>query len=211
MAFYITSIFFITLIISFVGTLPFGPINLIMIDTTLKNNFRAGFWFAVAAALVEMGQSVIALYGSSFISKTIEKGPWVQIAGFLFFLLLGTLFLLKKNTADSIAPENVQNGFFRKGLVVAMLNPQAIPFWVIVLAILQSTPIATVTSQRNILLIVSFALAAASGKLGALLLFGILSERIISRSTLIRTHINRIIGFILIIVGVFQGILAFIV
>lgn len=211
MAFSMLAVFFITLLISFVGSLPFGPINLVMIDTTLKNSLRAGFWFSFAAALVEMGQSLVALHGSSWLSREVYDSPWIKIVGFILFSLLGLLFLFKKNHDSTTVNNTSQKGFFVKGLVVASLNPQAIPFWVIILAYLQSAQISTVNSHSTTANIISFAVGASCGKLGALMLFGIMSQQIISRSSLIRNHINRIIGIILLAVGMFQGILAFVV
>lgn len=203
------AIFSIALIISFVGSLPFGPINLVMIDTTLKNSLRTSVWFAVAAAIVEMGQSFVALQGSSWMAHLIEHSPWIKMVGFLFFLIIGMLFFFKKTKGDTIEiADSKQQSFFFKGFLVAMLNPQAIPFWVIMLTLLPSTSLIRISSQSHTADILSFMMGASCGKLGALLLFGILSERIISRSALIRHHINRIIGIILISIGMFQGILA---
>jgi len=181
-----------------------------MIDTTLKNSLRTSFWFAIAAALVEMGQSLIALHGSSWFTALIEKGPWLKIGGFFFFLLIGTLFFFRKSNEDRVTTNHFQNNFFLKGFVVALLNPQAIPFWVIMLTLLSSTSFIRISSESHTADIVSFIMGASCGKLGALLLFGVLSERIINRSHLIRNHINRIIGIILISIGMFQGILAFV-
>ncbi len=210
MAFTIFAIFFVTLLISFVGSLPFGPINLVMIDTTLKNSLRTSVWFAVAAAMVEIGQSWIALYGNAWMTQLIESGPWLKIAGFLFFLMLGMVFFLKKDQETQVKPSRFQNNFFLKGFIVAVLNPQAIPFWVIVLAFIPASSFFNISSESHTSMILSFVIGASFGKLGALLLFGMLSERIISRSDLIRNHINRIIGIILISIAMFQGILAFV-
>lgn len=211
MAFSMLAIFFITLIISFVGSLPFGPINLVMIDTTLKNSLRAGFWFSFAAALVEMGQSLVALHGNSWLNSEVYHSPWIKILGFILFSILGLLFLFKKERETNHNSYSSKKGFFVKGLVVALLNPQAIPFWIIILAYLQSTQFSTINAQSTTANIISFIVGASCGKLGALMLFGIMSQQIINRSSLIRNHINRIIGIILLAVGMFQGILAFVV
>lgn len=209
MIFSILVIFFITLIISFIGSLPFGPINLVMIDTTLKNSLRAGFWFSVAAALVEMGQSLVALQGSKWLNPSIYQSPWIKIGGFLFFSFLGVIFLMKRETEKTKHSNGSSSGFFVKGLLVATLNPQAIPFWIIVLAFLQSAQVSTVNAESDTANIISFAIGASFGKLGALMLFGLMSQYIISKSDMIRSHINRIIGIILLTVGIIQGVLAF--
>ncbi len=201
------AIFFTTLLISFIGSLPFGPINLVLIDLTINYRLRSAYGFALAAALVEIAQSFLALWGSSWLWQLIHQSIWIKLAGFVFFLILGMVFFFRKEKGNTLSIENSQKSFFLKGLVVAALNPQAIPFWVIVLTFLSNASILDVTAESPILYIVSFNVGAAFGKLLALLLFGILSEYIMVRSSFIRHYINRIIGVILIGIGVFQGIL----
>ncbi|HMN91138.1 MAG TPA: LysE family transporter [Saprospiraceae bacterium] len=206
------SVFFIVLIISFFGSLPFGPINLMMIETTLRNSLRAGIPFSVAAALVEMGQSWVALQGSTWIEQLLKGGPWVQLAGFVFFLLLGLVFLFKKNQQEGTSTSiSHRGGPFIKGFVVASLNPQAIPFWIIILAILRSENLLEISAQSPFFVIITFTIAASAGKLAALLLFGLLSVHIFSRMALLRKHLNRIIGFILIGIGMAQAIFSLLV
>lgn len=202
------SILFITFIISFLGTLPLGPINLSMVDVTLRNNLRAGFWFSVAAAFVEMGQSVVALQGSSWISQFLTNSIWTKVIVFAVFCTLGLLFFFKKNTAINQDISVRRGKHFAYGLLIAFLNPQAIPFWLVVLALLESAQIMSIHMGSPLLNIASFLLGTSLGKLGALMLFGILSEPIVRRASVIRNNLNRIIGLILIVLGISQGILA---
>ncbi len=198
----------ISWIVSFLGSLPFGPINLVMIETTLKNSLRAGVPFAIAAATVEMGQSLVALYGSVFINQLIQSGPWFKLFGFFVFLMLGLAFFFKKSQETAPEGRRLSNNQFLKGLMVAFLNPQAIPFWVIMLAFLHSAQLMNINAHSSFAVVFAFLLGAALGKLCALVLFGILSQRIIYKISIVRNHLNRIIGIILIAIGMFQGILA---
>lgn len=206
------SIFFITLIVSFLGTLPFGPINLSVVDITLRNSIKAGFWFSVAAALVEMGQAIVALYGSSWLNDMMVHSPWVKILGVFIFIILGLAFYFKKSqhteiqTIKTTARDTIS--YFTKGMAIAFLNPQAIPFWIFVLAFLHSTEFMSISAASPLSSIVSFLLGAAFGKLGALMLFGIMSQTVLHRATNLRANLNRIIGVILIFIGMVQGIIA---
>lgn len=198
----------ISWIVSFLGSLPFGPINLVMIETTLKNSLRASFPFAIAAAMVEMGQSLVALYGSVFINQLIQSGPWLKLFGFFVFLILGLAFFFKKSQETAQRERHFNKNHFLKGLIVALLNPQAIPFWVLMLAFLHSAQLMNINVHSSFAVVFAFILGAALGKLCALMLFGLLSQRIIYKSSIVRNHLNRIIGIILIAIGMFQGILA---
>jgi len=208
----VVSVFFITLLTSFLGTLPFGPINLSMVDVTLRNSLRAGLWFSIAAALVEMVQSVVALYGSSWLSKMMVDGPWLKILGFAIFVVLGLVFYFKKtqdpNDAELQERCRKKGSHFINGLIISLLNPQAIPFWIIVLAFLHSAEIMSLNQSSPLPNIVSFLFGAALGKLGALMVFGIMSQTVISRASTLRENLNRIIGVILIVIGVMQAVLA---
>ena len=55
------SVFFIALVASFGGTLPFGPINLSVVNTTINRSFKAALRFSTAAALVEILQALVAV------------------------------------------------------------------------------------------------------------------------------------------------------
>ena len=76
------AIFFTTLLISFIGSLPFGPINLVMIDVTINYRLRSAYGFALAAALVEIVQAFLALWGSSWLWQLIHQRIWIKLAGF---------------------------------------------------------------------------------------------------------------------------------
>lgn len=54
---------------SFTGTLPLGPINLSVVEVTVNRSFRAAIWLSVAAALVEIFQSLLALTGTHWLGR----------------------------------------------------------------------------------------------------------------------------------------------
>ena len=60
---------------SFLGGVAFGPINLSVVDITLKKSVRSAIRFCVAAALVEIFQATIAILFGKVISRKIEEIP----------------------------------------------------------------------------------------------------------------------------------------
>ena len=45
--------------LSFIGSLPFGIINMTVAETTVRKGFRAGFWTSVGAANIEYLQVLV--------------------------------------------------------------------------------------------------------------------------------------------------------
>lgn len=203
MDFSLLMVFVVAGLASFLGTLPFGPINLSVVDTTLNRSLRAALRFSMAAALVEIVQSWIAVRFSWTVGRLLTESPAVKLGAFLLFLSLGVFFFLKKNRDGATA--NIRHrGDFLKGLIISFLNPQAIPFWIAVLTYLDSYEILHLDTHSPFRLVVAFLLGVSVGKFAALALFGFLSQRIAHHSGLLARWINKIIGLILFGIALLQ-------
>lgn len=193
-------------IASFLGTLPFGPINLSVVDTTINRSFRAALWMALAAAIVEIVQSFIALHCSMFINDYLQNSPIVKVAALILFLGLGLAFFFKKASQNKPEQENTKGNSFIKGFFIALVNPQAIPFWIFVLAYLDTAQMIHLDSHLGFQVVIGFLLGVSIGKFCALLLFGLLSRFISNKTTTLNLWMNKIIGSILILIALIQGI-----
>lgn len=190
---------------SFLGALPFGIVNLSVVDTTLRRNFRAGVQLSLAASFVEVMQLGLAMYlGMTFVQE-LRTHIWIKAAIVLLFVGLGLLFFFRKTREGG--PRNAHLPEFVRGIILSLINPQALPFWVFMIAWLQSAHL--VQFDGRLVLILLFAAGVWLGKLLALLLFGWLSLRIASRVELLGRLTNRVIGAILLLIGCYQGISLF--
>lgn len=185
---------------SFLGTLPFGPINLSMVDTTLKEGLKVGLRFSIAAAIVEIGQSLFAYSFGTFITQYLEHNLWVQLGVFLVLLIIGLLFFLRKENVQMEDKRNLSP--FAKGAIIGLLNPQALPFWVAIIAALKSSQWLSFAMWDFMLL---FLFGVSLGKLAALLLYGKLSLWIVQRVSSLNHWMNRIIGSIFMMLALIQG------
>lgn len=201
-------VFLITWTASFTGTLPFGPINLSVVDTTIRQSFRAGLWFSVAAAIVEIGQSFIALQFNHSITGYLDGHPWAKLVAAIVFLGIGLAFLLRKDKEENQKQQWAKKSNFVRGLFISLLNAQAIPFWIFVLAYLETSQSIQFSTHQSMQIVMAFFLGVSTGKLAALLLFGLLGQLISQRSQLIQHWMNKAIGGILIGIGLFQGLQA---
>lgn len=203
----VMQLFLVGWLASFLGTLPFGPINLSVVSRTVKESLRAGLWFAFAAAIIEIFQSFIALHCSAFISQYLESSPWVKWTTATLFILIGLFFILKKEKEKIISekPAKKDNNFLA-GVFISILNFQAIPFWIFVLTYLDMSHHIRIDASLSLLGIALFLIGVSTGKFAALALFGFASQRVKGRVHQLKYLMNKIIGTILMLIGIFQFI-----
>ncbi len=187
---------------SFLGGVAFGPINLSVVDITLKKNFSSALRFSFAAALVEIGQATIAIMFGKLISRKIEEFPELKLIVIAFFLLLGLFFIFKKDNPKADISTESKRSTFLNGIVVAILNPQTIPYWIFVLAYLKSANVLYLKSWHMVLFLVGVSI----GKFIILGIYGYLSEHIKRHTTNLNVYVSKGIGGLLIVVGVIQAI-----
>ena len=193
--------FLIALTATFVGAIPFGPINLSVVNTTLTKSFRSGFQISFAASIVEIFEASAALFFGVYIDKFLMNNNWIQVVIFLAFIGLGVHNLTKVTHPKLKERTRLKVSDFAKGLIVAISNPQAIPFWIFTLAFI-SQQIELEYFGVNL----GFFLAGVFvGKLLALLLFGLLSNFLKPRLQNSCKAINRSFGAILVIIGLLQA------
>lgn len=188
---------------SFLGGVAFGPINLSVVDLTLKRNMRSALRFSAAAALVEIIQAVIAVMFGKLISRKIEEFPELKMAVIAFFVILGLFFIFKNDKPKTEISSNKESSNFINGFIVAILNPQAIPYWIFVLAYLKS---ANVLFQLDAWHLTLFLVGVSIGKFIILSLYGYLSEYIKRHFTNLNEYVSKTIGGILLVVGIIQAI-----
>ena len=161
--------FIIGFIAAFLGSLPFGPINLSVVDTTIRQSLNAGLRFALAAAIIEIGQSFIAVHCSMFITQFIESSPWVSISIALIFIAIGTTFLFKKKVGKVKEEKTKKENSFIRGLLISAVNMQAIPFWIFILTYLETAQMIHLNTSQRLSYILLFLAGVAIGKFLALL------------------------------------------
>ena len=194
--------YFIGLIVSFIGTIPIGPINLTVVSTTLKKGLPAAIQVSIAAAMVEILQSFLAVYCGMMIIESLELYPIFKLSIFTLFIIAGAIFLYKSNQPTSSPPKrfSVKISNFSRGLVVGLLNPQAIPFWVFFLAYMKMTNWIDYEFYH----ILSLLVGVFTGKFLALYCYGLLSMAVSKRITDITSLMNKVLGSVLIGIGLLQ-------
>lgn len=189
---------------SFLGTLPFGPINLSVVSRTVKSSLRAGLWFAFAAALIEIAQSFIALHCSALINQYLDSTPWIKWATAGLFTLLGLVFMLRREKIQEEETAKRKDNNFLAGIIISVINFQAIPFWIFILTYLDMSHHVRIDTNLSLGGIALFLLGVSTGKFAALTLFGLVSQSVKNRVHQLKFWMNKVIGFILLLIGIFQ-------
>jgi threonine/homoserine/homoserine lactone efflux protein len=119
-------------ILSFIGSIPFGTINVTVIETAILKGMRVAVWVVLGAAIIEFIQACVALLFSHLITQnplTEQILFWISIP---IFIGLGVYYLRQK--PEESEPDALQ-GYaggrgFLKGILVSSLNVLAIPYWI---------------------------------------------------------------------------------
>lgn len=186
--------------VCFAGTLPFGPINLTVAKITIEKSRLRGFEVAVAAAAVETFQVLLAVWFGLVIGTFLEGNVIFRAAVATAFLLIGVV-VFRRRPAESLAADGHSFGSeFKTGLLVAAVNPQAIPFWIVALAAINDYTDLTFQGLELAL----FLAGVFAGKVLALTGFIIASDYLKTHLQQSGKLVNYALGSVLIIIGVLQ-------
>jgi L-lysine exporter family protein LysE/ArgO len=185
----------------FIGTIPFGPINLTIVKTTVDYDARRGLEVAFAASIIEVLQALTAIFFGMLISNFLETNSVIRLAIALVFISLAVFVFTRKTNPSLRKDSKMQQSSFKKGLVIAGLNPQAVPFWVFALAAISQY----VEFDYSGIYLAGFLVGVFIGKIVALAGF-------VTASTYLKAHlqassqlVNKLLAAILLFIGTTQG------
>lgn len=129
-------LFFLTAGISFLGSVQFGPVNAMVLQTTLNKSLRAGLWVAFGGVLPELFYATLAVGWSGILKTNDTLFQYLQLAVVPVFAVIGVLTIINqyKSSKRKQQPVNLsEKAPFVTGLTLGSLNPQLLPFWLTVL------------------------------------------------------------------------------
>ncbi len=119
------------LMISFLGTLPLGTLNIAAMQISLSDGLRPAFYFVLGALLVEMAYVRVSLVAMNWVLSHKRLFRWLEIVSIVIILALAVSSFVA--AADPVVKKNVllSGGIHRfwLGVVMSALNPVQIPFW----------------------------------------------------------------------------------
>lgn len=128
--------FIVAFFFSFVGTIPPGTLNLTVLQLGLENKVSTAWRFALAAALIEYPYAWLAVKFEQLISSSPIFVHNAQLLTAIVMTLLGIFNLLPQKSSK--ISKKFSNSGFARGIILGLLNPLALPFWVGTTAYLNS-------------------------------------------------------------------------
>jgi len=164
----------VAFLFSFLGSIPPGTLNLSVLQLSIDNKIKAAFRFCLAAAIIEMPFAYVAVKFQSIIVSSPIIIDNLKIIASVVMIGLGFINIYSSKKKDSLS-QRFYNSGFRKGVILSVLNPLAVPFWVGVSTYLVS--ISWISFEKEAL-IVWFVLGVSLGTFTLLGLLIILGKRI---------------------------------
>lgn len=121
-------VFAMGFIFSFVGSIPPGTLNITVLQLGLDKNIKVALRFALAVAIVEYPYAWIGVQFEYYISSSPIVLDNFQLIAAVVMTLLGIFNLWPDRKPTPMAKKFSESGF-RRGIVLSILNPMAIPYW----------------------------------------------------------------------------------
>ena len=181
-----------------IGALPFGAVNLSVVDTTLKHGKMRAMQIALGAAFIEIIFALTAFISGSFIQKTFNKNPAFSLVIIFGLVILGLLFFFKKN--KEIQTKKYKLPGILNGIFLNLISIQVLLFWTIAIPLLSAKELIDFKTVS----VAIFIIGVFFGKIIVLRLYVYFSKKIVSQSVVLSKNINKIIGIVLLLSAVIQ-------
>ncbi len=124
-------------IISFIASLPTGPVNMAIVHGTLLYGKRSGLLIAAGAMVVEVFYCTVSIFGMNIIFGYEALLRQLSLISIPILLIMGLVSMFKKDFLKRDYKPGSGNGFVT-GSTLTLANPMILFFWITVTAFLQS-------------------------------------------------------------------------
>ncbi len=131
----------VAFIVSYLGSIPPGTINITSMQLSVQGLKRPAFFFALAASSTEFIYAGVTVRFQIFLSERPGFTENFTIITAIAMIVLGVINLFSKTDTDKLihkASEMKGRNGFTRGVLLGILNPLTIPFWLTVTAYLQA-------------------------------------------------------------------------
>lgn len=198
--------FLLAFVFSFIGSIPPGTINLTALQLGLEHQTKVALRLALAAAIVEYLYAWLAVVFESMItSSPVILGNFKLIAA-VVMIIFGVLNIWSARKPTGFAQKFQASGF-RRGLVLGILNPMAMPFWIAITAYLKMQGWISISTTGQLH---GYLLGVSVGGFAMLILLSYLAKRMVMffKSSSIVKFIPGIVLLVLGIYGLIEFLLA---
>lgn len=198
----ITVIFFLGLIIAFVGVIPPGLLNMTAAKISLKEGYNRGIIFSIGVCVIVCLQTYIAAIFAKYLSNHPEVVDILQRVALVIFILITIYFLLlarKQPKPNVEANVRSKHRRFFQGMLLSALNVFPIPYQAYMTITLASIGWLTFENYS----IISYVAGAATGTFVMLYIYIFFFDKIKNDKLTSQKNMNYVIGSITGIIAVF--------
>ncbi len=129
----IINIFFWGLLISFLGSLPLGTLNIAAMQIGIQESILNAIWFSLGSLLIEMVYVRISLIGIDWVRKQhrlMKAMEWITLI-IILALAAGSFIAAASDGGGEAKNVLLNNNMHRLllGMFMCAINPVQIPFW----------------------------------------------------------------------------------
>lgn len=193
--------FSLAFLFSFIGSIPPGTLNLTILQLGIEKKINIAWRFAAAAALVEYPYAWLAVKFERLILSTPIILENLKLLTAVVMILMGILNLMASTRSFSLLQRFQESGF-RRGIILSILNPMAMPFWIGITAYLEGQQWINLSTSLELH---SYLLGVTLGALFLLMLLTYMAKRFISRFQS-NSNVKKIPGYVLLALGTYAFI-----
>ena len=147
-------IFLFSSLVSFIGSLQLGPVNLFVIDTAVNKNKKNAYFVALGGTIPEFIYCALAVYSGSFFMRNQTIFFIFKLLLVLILLIVAFVYFFKKHKLiglnfQTCKAQSNRITFFFKGFSLAILNPQLLPFWMFIMVYFNTVEFLTLRSELD--------------------------------------------------------------
>ena len=130
-------VFLVGALFSFLGSIPPGTLNVCVLQLGLEKKIATALRFALAVSIIEYPYTWIGVQFEYWITSSPAIIENFQLITAIVMTIIGLLNIWSAQRPTEFATRFSESGF-RRGLVLSILNPMAIPFWIGITAYLKA-------------------------------------------------------------------------
>lgn len=121
---------FLGIILNSIGYIPPGNINLTVVQITINRGIRQAIYFIAAFSCVEVLFTVGVMRFVQWLSSEIKVGDYIDMVMVVMFMVLG--IVTWRSRKEMPKADYSKKDSIRFGLLLGVLNPMQIPYWLFV-------------------------------------------------------------------------------
>jgi len=172
-------------IFSFLGSIPPGTLNICVLQLGLEKKIGAALRFALAVSIIEYPYTWIGVEFEKWITSSPAVIENFELLTAVVMTVIGILNIWSAQRPTEFVARFNESGF-RRGLVLSILNPMAIPFWIGITAYLKAQHWIDISSPLNLHL---YILGTSVGSMVLLTLYTYMANklsRFVTKSKLVK-------------------------